>query len=75
MALWEATSAYLQGDRDRAGARLALAIQRGIAKSRLQDDSRWLQARLGLPVAAAGLIDPPYPPLSRLLLHRELDSH
>ena len=75
MALWEATSAYLQGDRDRAGARLALAIQRGIAKSRLQDDSRWLQVRLGLPVAAAGLIDPPYPPLSRLLLHRELDSH
>lgn len=72
-ALWDAYLAWQQGQPDALRSALADAGQRGVDGTRLADEARWLQWQAGLPVSAASVIDPPYPPLSRLLLRRQID--
>lgn len=71
-ALWRAARQTDAGDTDAARQSLALAIERGIAATRLWDDARHLQARLGLPVGPEQPLDPPYPPLARVALRQSL---
>jgi hypothetical protein len=51
---------------------LAEALNLGILDSRMADEARWLQLQLGLPLSAEAVIDPPYPPLSRIALRRQI---
>ena len=71
-ALWRSANAVVQGERDVARQALAEALNLGILDSRMADEARWLQLKLGLPLSAEAVIDPPYPPLSRIALRREI---
>lgn len=71
-ALWRAARQADAGDLTAARESLALAVERGLAGTRLWDDARYLQARLGLPVGAEQPLDPPYAPLARVVLRRAL---
>ncbi|MBL8299422.1 MAG: winged helix-turn-helix domain-containing protein [Rhodanobacteraceae bacterium] len=71
-ALWAAHEALRAGATDRARAELARSKNLGIGSSRFADEARWLELKLGLPVSQASKIDPPYPPLSRVILRREI---
>lgn len=71
-ALWRAAEAVARRDRDLAQERLSEAQNLGIHDSRFADEARWLELALGLPVSAENVIDPPYPPLSRVVLRREI---
>jgi DNA-binding winged helix-turn-helix (wHTH) protein len=71
-ALWRSAQALTRGDTAAARQALAEALNLGILDTRMADEARWLQVQLGLPVAAETVIDPPYPPLSRVLLRREI---
>ncbi len=73
-ALWRAARLANAGDAAAARESLVLAIERGIADTRLWDDARHLQASLGLAVGPALPLDPPYPPLARVVLRRELEA-
>ncbi len=72
-ALWDAFLAWQQRQPDALRAALAQASQHGIEATRWADDARWLQLQAGLPLSAAVSLDPPYPPLSRLLVRRQID--
>jgi DNA-binding winged helix-turn-helix (wHTH) protein len=71
-ALWRSAQALSQGDPEAARQALAESLNLGILDSRMADEARWLQLQLGLPVAAETVIDPPHPPLSRVVLRREI---
>ncbi|MCB1601240.1 MAG: winged helix-turn-helix domain-containing protein [Lysobacterales bacterium] len=71
-ALWQAAWMLEQREDAAAAEALTLAIQRGIGDTRLWDDARWLQHQLGQKPGPAQPIDPPYPPLSRMLIRRQL---
>ena len=71
-ALWDAFEARHQGDVGRATRALARAQALGAGSSRFADEARWLEWQLGLPVSPASVIDPPHPPLSRVILRREI---
>lgn len=71
-ALWQAMRAFADGDAGNARAQLSAARQAGIGLDRLADEARWLELQLGLTVAEASLIDPPLPPISRIVLRREI---
>lgn len=71
-ALWDAFEARQRGDQGMAGQALARAQALGAGSSRFADEARWLEWQLGLPVAPASIIDPPHPPLSRVILRREI---
>lgn len=73
-ALWRAARLANSGNAVAAKEALELAVERGIAGTRLWDDTRFLQAKLGLPVGAEQPLDPPYPPLARVVLRRELGA-
>ncbi len=72
-ALWDAYLAWQQRQPEALAAALAQASQRGIDATRWADDARWLQQQAGMPLSAPGSLDPPYPPLSRVLLRRQID--
>jgi DNA-binding winged helix-turn-helix (wHTH) protein len=72
-ALWDAYLAWQQQRPEALRAALALASQRGIETTRWADDARWLQQQAALPMSAETPLDPPYPPLSRVLLRRQID--
>jgi len=72
-ALWSAMESYVQGDFETARAQLAVSRANGIAHTRLGDEARWLEWKLGETVARETPIDPPYPPLVRLLLRGEVN--
>jgi DNA-binding winged helix-turn-helix (wHTH) protein len=71
-ALWQAMEAHSQGRTELARAALAEAWFNGIGHGRLADEARWLQLQLGLPVSPEMPIDPPHPPLSRVVLRRQI---
>jgi len=71
-ALWNAARAVVRDDPVTAKQALAEALNLGVLDSRLADEARWLQWQLGLPVSDESVIDPPYPPLSRIMLRREI---
>ena len=71
-ALWRAAAAFAASDPDTARTALAQAQQQGVHSGRLSDEARWLELRLGLPVTAQSLLDPPFPPLARVVLRREI---
>lgn len=71
-ALWQALSAFVDGDADAARSALSQARQAGIGLDRLADEARWLELQLGLTVSEANLIDPPLPPISRVVLRRAI---
>jgi DNA-binding winged helix-turn-helix (wHTH) protein len=71
-ALWRAARQADAGDLAAARESLTLAVERGVAATRLWDEARYLQARLGLPVGAEQPLDPPYAPLARVVLRRAL---
>lgn len=71
-ALWRSANALARGDADAARQALAESLNLGILDSRLADEARWLQLKLGLPISAEAVIDPPHPPLSRIVLRREI---
>jgi hypothetical protein len=71
-SLWLAMTAYAANDEKSARAALGEARARGIDFTRMADEARWLAWQLGEPVTAESAIDPPYPPLSRVVLRREL---
>jgi DNA-binding winged helix-turn-helix (wHTH) protein len=71
-ALLEAHEAVHDGNRARANDAVARALGLGAATSRHADELRWLELQLDLPVTPAAAIDPPYPPLSRVVLRREI---
>jgi DNA-binding winged helix-turn-helix (wHTH) protein/tetratricopeptide (TPR) repeat protein len=71
-ALWRSANAVVHGERDVARQALAEALNLGILDSRMADEARWLQLQLGLPLSAEAVIDPPYPPLSRIALRRQI---
>lgn len=72
--LWRAARLAAASEEQAAREALAVAIERGIGSTRLWDDTRALQARLGLAVGPELPMDPPYGPLSRVLLRRTLAS-
>ena len=71
-ALWRAEAAFAAGDLDAARTALAQAQQQGIHSGRLSDEARWLELKLSQPVTAQSLLDPPFPPLSRVVLRRQI---
>jgi len=71
-SLWRAMVAYAANDQKTASAALSEARVQGIGFTRMADEARWLQWQLGEPVALEADIDPPYPPLSRFMLRREI---
>jgi len=72
-ALWSAMENYVGGDLDSARSYLAVSRAKGIAHTRLADEARWLEWKLGVPLSAETPIDPPYPPLVRLLVRGEVN--
>jgi DNA-binding winged helix-turn-helix (wHTH) protein/tetratricopeptide (TPR) repeat protein len=73
-ALLRAMEAWSGGENDMAKAALAEAQALGIHNSRLSDEARWLELQLGLPVANEAKLDPPYPPISRVVLRRQIQQ-
>ncbi len=71
-ALWLAMRAFADGDTGTARTQLSAARQAGIGLDRLADEARWLELQLGLTVAEASVIDPPLPPISRVVLRRAI---
>lgn len=71
-ALVRAHEALRRADPGAATQALDDARNAGAFKGRLADEARWLELRLGLPVTAEKPVDPPYPPVSRVVLRREL---
>jgi len=71
-ALWRSAHAFAHGDTDVARRALAEALNLGVLDTRLADEARWLQLKLGLPLSEESVIDPPHPPLSRIALRREI---
>ena len=71
-ALWEAFEAHHRGQFAQSADALVRANGLGVGNSRLADEARWLELQLGLPVSPTQPIDPPYPPLSRVVLRREI---
>lgn len=71
-ALWRSASALAEGQPEAARLALREALQRGVLSGRMADEARWLELQLGMPVSAARVLDPPYPPLSRVLLRRRI---
>ncbi|HET6564737.1 MAG TPA: hypothetical protein VFG52_04935, partial [Xanthomonadales bacterium] len=71
-ALWRAFDHLRSGNREAAGKSLAEAQVFGVDHSRLADEARWLQYQLGQAVSAEIVLDPPYPPLSRVVLRRNI---
>jgi DNA-binding winged helix-turn-helix (wHTH) protein len=74
-ALWRAARQADGGEAALARESLALAVERGIASTRLWDDARHLQSRLGLPTGPEQPLDPPYAPLARVLLRQSLTAN
>jgi len=71
-SLWRAMAAYAANDQKSARAALGEARVQGIGFTRMADEARWLEWQLGEPVSGEAVIDPPYPPLSRFMLRREI---
>jgi DNA-binding winged helix-turn-helix (wHTH) protein/tetratricopeptide (TPR) repeat protein len=71
-ALWRAFEARAASQPDAARTALLDALQQGIDSERLADEARWMALQLHLPVESQRVIDPPYPPLSRVVLRRQL---
>jgi DNA-binding winged helix-turn-helix (wHTH) protein len=69
-ALWDAFAAWQQQRSEDLTAALAMANQHGIGNTRWADDARWLQLRAGLRPDPPVTLDPPHPPLSRVVLRR-----
>ena len=72
-ALWRGLKAYMHGQPESAASALAEARLNGIEHSRQADEARWLAWRLGQTPASAEPMDPPYPPLSRVMVRREIE--
>jgi len=71
-ALWRANMMLHEHDPDAALAALNEARYHGVFQSRLADEARWLELQLGDPVTAEQALDPPYPPMARVMLRRDL---
>ena len=71
-ALWRAMEAYAHGRLEDARRNVTEARINGVCHTRLDDEARWLEWRLGEPIAPESVIDPPYPPISRVILRREI---
>lgn len=74
-ALWRAFESHVAGNQQNAIAALAEARSLGVESSRLSDEARWLELQLGLTVSPEIKLDPPYPPLSRVMIRRQLSLH
>jgi DNA-binding winged helix-turn-helix (wHTH) protein/tetratricopeptide (TPR) repeat protein len=71
-ALWRAMEAHASGQRELAIKALAEARALGVGSGRMADEARWLELQLGLPVSPEPVLDPPYPPISRVVLRRQI---
>lgn len=71
-AQWRAMEAYVAGDLETAENALAEARLLGIGNTRMADEARWLELMLGLAVTPESTLDPPFPPLSRVVLRRQI---
>lgn len=71
-ALWRAQIDLQNNDLGAARAALNKARYNGAFQGRLADEARWLELQLGEPVTAEQPLDPPYSPLSRVVLRREI---
>ena len=64
--------AFVAGDLEAAGRALAEARVLGIGDTWMADEARWLELKLGQAVTPEAELDPPYPPLSRVVLRRQI---
>jgi DNA-binding winged helix-turn-helix (wHTH) protein len=71
-ALWRGMEFYVHGEKESSSTALAEAQVLGINNSRLADEARWLELQLGQSVTPEKVLDPPFPPLSRAVLRRQI---
>lgn len=69
-SLWDAFEAWQQQRPEALTAALAAANQHGIGNTRWADEARWLQLRAGLRPDPPVTLDPPHPPISRVVIRR-----
>lgn len=69
-ALWDAFVAWQGQHQEALSAALANANQHGISNTRWADEARWLQLRAGLRPDPPTTLDPPRPPMARVMLRR-----